>query len=96
MPRYRTTKTFTPRQPLATGPDVIFNGSDFDAYADGRYLCSRTSSPDAWIEARAAHFDAVEATPTAADAVVLGCLDAFASGWARWAARQVAVVEVDR
>lgn len=55
-----TTKVFTPRQPESTGPDVVYNGSDFDAFSNGTYICSRSNSQDAWIEARRIYFQVVE------------------------------------
>ena len=80
--RHSTTKAPVSRQPATTGPDVLYNGSDFDAYADGRYLCSRASSQDAWVEARRVHFDAVEAAAEA-PALEAACddLDAYAHEW---------------
>lgn len=57
--------TKTPRTPALEGPDVIFNGSDWDAFSDGRYIGSRVNNQDAWVEARAVHFAAVEDTAVA-------------------------------
>jgi hypothetical protein len=61
-------RIITPRTPAADGPDVVFNGSDFDIYVDSRYLGSRANSQDAWIEARKTHFEGIEqAAVTTAD-----------------------------
>lgn len=62
MATRKSTRTFTPRQPAAEGPDVVYNGSDWDIYHDARYLGSRANSQDAWIEARRVAFDVAEET----------------------------------
>lgn len=83
--RNSTIKAFTPRQPATEGPDVVFNGIDHDIYVDARYLGSRANSQDAWIEARAAHFngiaDSSDQTPIEAEDVeVLAYLRGFEAG----------------
>lgn len=70
MATSKNTRTCTPRQPATEGPDVIYNGGDWDIYVDARYLGSRSSSQDAWIAARQVHFEQIEdaAVQTADDA----------------------------
>ena len=80
-----STRSFTPRQPATEGPDVVFNGVDHDIYVDARYLGSRANSQDAWIEARAAHFNGVadssDQTPIEAEDVeALAYLRGFEAG----------------
>lgn len=59
-------KSTTVRKPAADGPDVVFNNGGYDVYVDGRYLGSRTTSQNAWIDARAVHFENVEDSAIAA------------------------------
>lgn len=53
------------RQPAAEGPDVIYTGSDWDAFSDGCWLGSYVNNQDAWIEARRVYFYKVEDTAVA-------------------------------
>lgn len=69
--RKSTTKAATPRQPAAEGADVLYNGQDFDAYSNGRYLSSHSNSQDAWIAARRATFEAIEADSQSAAPVAV-------------------------
>lgn len=62
MRNHSTRKLPAPRQPEADGPDVVYDPMtrDFCFYLDGRILGARDNAQDAWIEARRAHFDALE------------------------------------
>lgn len=73
----KSMRTFPLRQPAAAGPDVIRNNGGFDVYVDGRYLGSRTTSQNAWIDARAVYFEGVE---DSAVAVADDAADWFACG----------------
>lgn len=73
----KSTRTLTPRQPAANGPDVIRNNGGFDVYVDGRYLGSRKNRQNAWIDARAVYFEGVE---DAAVAVADDVADWYARG----------------
>lgn len=55
----RASKSIT-KTPASVGPDVVYNNGGFDVYVDGHYLGSRTTSQNAWIDARAVHFENVE------------------------------------
>lgn len=75
----RHNRTTQPRQPEALGPDVLYNGSDWDAFVDARYVCSRQNSQDAWIEARRVYFEAIEEA-----AIQTADHDAYVAEWDAW------------
>lgn len=76
----RRSNSITIRQPAAEGPDVVYNGSDFDIYVDARYLGSRANSQDAWMEARRVYFEAIEAATTETADIAAEVAEARADG----------------